>query len=78
MTMNNANRSGPKVGPEGARLKMKSRPFIEPSTQRILSLWKDLYGISSGKAIDYAIAFASANVQFKMPIKAQPTTDNKE
>ena len=74
MTMNNPNRSGPKVGPEGTRMKMKSRPYLEPSTQRILSLWKDLYGISHGKAIDYAIAFASANVQFKMPIKNNQTT----
>jgi hypothetical protein len=78
MTMNKPNRSGPKVGPEGARMKMKSRPYLEPSTQRILSLWKDLYGVSHGKAIDYAVAFAGANVQFKLPIKAQPTTNNNE
>jgi len=78
MTMNNLNRSGPKVGPEGARIKMKSRPYLEPSTQRILSLWKDLYGVSHGKAIDSAVAFAGANVQFKLPIKAKPTTNNNE
>jgi len=78
MTMNKPNRSGPKVGQEGARIKMKSRPYLEPSTQRILSLWKDLYGVSHGKAIDSAVAFAGANVQFKLPIKAQPTTGNNE
>jgi hypothetical protein len=58
----------PENGIKRVRL-LKCGPFVKQETENILMGWKTIHGITPGRAIDQAIAYASRDPRFELRTK---------
>ena len=66
---------GPKPDPEYGyreRLKGYSRgPTVSARTNRILTVWRDVYSLPVGRIMDALIDFAGGRMDFRIPLKGK-------
>ena len=55
----------PENGIKRVRL-LKCGPFVKQETEDVLMAWKNIHGITPGRAIDQAIAYASRDPRFEL------------
>jgi len=58
----------PENGIKRVRL-LKCGPFVKQETEDVLMAWKNIHGITPGRAIDQAIAYASRDPRFELRTK---------
>ena len=68
-------KSGPKPDPEYGyreRLKGYSRgPTVSAKTNRILTVWRDVYSLPVGRIMDALMDFACERMDFRIPLKGK-------
>jgi hypothetical protein len=65
-------RRGPKPENGICRVRLlKCGPFVKQETEAILLAWKNIYGVTPGRAIDQVIAYVSRDPRFQLNTKNQ-------
>jgi hypothetical protein len=65
-------RRGPKPENGICRVRLlKCGPFVKHETEAILLAWKNIYGVTPGRAIDQVIAYVSRDPRFQLNTKNQ-------
>lgn len=62
-------KTGPKTGPNGPRVRLDRGEWLDPETKRHLLLWRDIYGLPIGRAIDDLFKHAIKSQSFRLNLR---------